>query len=194
MKKLLFLALSMLITLPTMANDDVKNWNFTNNEDGECVIDVVIPTEKDQATAIKAVKATINKITLSGRNLLGSTDSTLVYHLTKNTKMRYNPFAGNFTEDMAFNLLVTYSENSIKLHITEPTVVCGYSGYGSKVTSKSFASRIDEYNTYQEKLNDSSVKSKEKKEIKSEIKNINGELNMCQEEFNKMLETIKKGL
>jgi hypothetical protein len=194
MKKLLFLALSMLIALPTMANDDVKNWNFTNNEDGECVIDVVIPTEKDQATAIKAVKATINKITLSGRNLLGSTDSTLVYHLTKNTKMRYNPFAGNFTEDMAFNLLVTYSENSIKLHITEPTVVCGYSGYGSKVTSKSFASRIDEYNTYQEKLNDSSVKSKEKKEIKSEIKNINGELNMCQEEFNKMLETIKKGL
>jgi hypothetical protein len=194
MKKLLFLALSMLITLPTMANDDVKNWNFTNNEDGECVIDVVIPTEKDQATAIKAVKATINKITLSGRNLLGSTDSTLVYHLSKNTKMRYNPFAGNFTEDMAFNLLVTYSENSIKLHITEPTVVCGYSGYGSKVTSKSFASRIDEYNTYQEKLNDSSVKSKEKKEIKSEIKNINGELNMCQEEFNKMLETIKKGL
>lgn len=194
MKKLLFLALSMLIALPTMANDDVKNWNFTNNEDGECVIDVVIPTEKDQATAIKAVKATINKITLSGRNLLGSTDSTLVYHLTKNTKMRYNPFAGNFTEDMAFNLLVTYSEHSIKLHITEPTVVCGYSGYGSKVTSKSFASRIDEYNTYQEKLNDSSVKSKEKKEIKSEIKNINGELNMCQEEFNKMLETIKKGL
>jgi small-conductance mechanosensitive channel len=194
MKKLLFLALSMLIALPTMANDDVKNWNFTNNEDGECVIDVVIPTEKDQATAIKAVKATINKITLSGRNLLGSTDSTLVYHLTKNTKMRYNPFAGNFTEDMAFNLLVTYSENSIKLHITEPTVVCGYSGYGSKVTSKSFASRIDEFNTYQEKLNDSSVKSKEKKEIKSEIKNINGELNMCQEEFNKMLETIKKGL
>lgn len=194
MKKLLFLALSMLIALPTMANDDVKNWNFTNNEDGECVIDVVIPTEKDQATAIKAVKATINKITLSGRNLLGSTDSTLVYHLTKNTKMRYNPFAGNFTEDMAFNLLVTYSENNIKLHITEPTVVCGYSGYGSKVTSKSFASRIDEYNTYQEKLNDSSVKSKEKKEIKSEIKNINGELNMCQEEFNKMLETIKKGL
>jgi small-conductance mechanosensitive channel len=194
MKKLLFLALSMLIALPTMANDDVKNWNFTNNEDGECVIDVVIPTEKDQATAIKAVKATINKITLSGRNLLGSTDSTLVYHLSKNTKMRYNPFAGNFTEDMAFNLLVTYSENSIKLHITEPTVVCGYSGYGSKVTSKSFASRIDEYNTYQEKLNDSSVKSKEKKEIKSEIKNINGELNMCQEEFNKMLETIKKGL
>lgn len=33
MKKLLFLALSMLIALPTMANDDVKNWNFSNNED-----------------------------------------------------------------------------------------------------------------------------------------------------------------
>lgn len=194
MKKLLFLALSMLIALPTMANDEVKSWNFTNNEDGECVIDVVIPTEKDQAAAIKAVKVAINKITLSARTLLSSTDSTLVYNLTKNTKIRYNPFAGNFTEDMAFNLLVTYSENSIKLHITEPTIICGYSGYGSNVTSKSFAARIDEYNTYQEKLNGGSIKSKEKKEIKNEIKNINGELNMCQEELNKMLDTIKKGL
>ena len=194
MKKLLFLALSMLIALPTMADDEVKSWNFTNNEDGECVIDVVIPTEKDQASAIKAVKVAINKITLSARTLLSSTDSTLVYNLTKNTKIRYNPFAGNFTEDMAFNLLVTYSENSIKLHITEPTIICGYSGYGSNVTSKSFAARIDEYNTYQEKLNGGSIKSKEKKEIKNEIKNINGELNMCQEELNKMLDTIKKGL
>ena len=165
MKKLLFLALSMLIALPTMANDEVKSWNFTNNEDGECVIDVVIPTEKDQASAIKAVKVAINKITLSARTLLSSTDSTLVYNLTKNTKIRYNPFAGNFTEDMAFNLLVTYSENSIKLHITEPTIICGYSGYGSNVTSKSFAARIDEYNTYQEKLNGGSIKSKEKKEF-----------------------------
>lgn len=194
MKKLLFLALSMLIALPTMADDEVKSWNFTNNEDGECVIDVVIPTEKDQAAAIKAVKVAINKITLSARTLLSSTDSTLVYNLTKNTKIRYNPFAGNFTEDMAFNLLVTYSENSIKLHITEPTIICGYSGYGSNVTSKSFAARIDEYNSYQEKLNSGSIKSKEKKEIKNEIKNINGELNMCQEELNKMLDTIKKGL
>lgn len=194
MKKLLFLALSMLIALPTMADDEVKSWNFTNNEDGECVIDVVIPTEKDQAAAIKAVKVAINKITLSARTLLSSTDSTLVYNLTKNTKIRYNPFAGNFTEDMAFNLLVTYSENNIKLHITEPTIICGYSGYGSNVTSKSFAARIDEYNSYQEKLNSGSIKSKEKKEIKNEIKNINGELNMCQEELNKMLDTIKKGL
>ena len=194
MKKLLFLALSMLIALPTMANDEVKSWNFTNNEDGECVIDVVIPTEKDQAAAIKAVKVAINKITLSARTLLSSTDSTLVYNLTKNTKIRYNPFAGNFTEDMAFNLLVTYSENSIKLHITEPTIICGYSGYGSNVTSKSFAARIDEYNTYQEKLNGGSIKSKEKKEIKNEIKNINGELNMCQEELDKIINIIKKGL
>ena len=108
--------------------------------------------------------------------------------------MRYNPFAGNFTEDMAFNLLVTYSDNSIKLHITEPTVVCGYSGYGSNVTSKSFAGRIDEYNMYQEKLNNGSVKGKEKKQIKNEIKNINGELNMCQEELNKMLDIIKNNL
>lgn len=194
MKKLLFVALSMLIALPTMANDDVKSWNFTNNEDGECIVDIVIPTEKDQTAAIKAVKVAINKINLSARNLISSTDSTLVYHLVKNTKMRYNPFAGNFTENMSINLFVTYSENSIKLHCTELTVICDYNGYGSKSTSKAFAARIDEYNECMEKLNDSSVKSKEKKECKEEIKKINGELNMCQEELNGMIESIKKGL
>ena len=193
MKKLLFLALSMLIALPTMA-EDVKSWNFTNNEDGECVIDIVIPTEKDQASALKAIKVAINKITLTARNLVSSTDSTLSYQLSKNTKMRYNPFAGNFTEDMAFNLLVTYSENSIKLHVTEPTIICSYSGYGSNVTSKSFAARIDDYNIYQEKLSNGSAKGKEKKECKEEIKNINSELNMCQKEFDQMIETIKRGL
>lgn len=194
MKKLLFIALSMLIALPTMANDGVKSWNFTNNEDGECVIDIVIPTEKDQASALKAIKVAINKITLTARNLVSSTDSTLSYQLSKNTKMRYNPFAGNFTEDMAFNLLVTYSENSIKLHVTEPTIICSYSGYGSNVTSKSFAARIDDYNIYQEKLSNGSAKGKEKKECKEEIKNINSELNMCQKEFDEMIEIIKRAL
>lgn len=194
MKKLLFVALSMLMALPMVASDDVKSWNFTNNEDGECVVDIVIPTEKDQASAIKAVKVAINKINLSARNLITSTDSTLVYHLVKNTKMRYNPFAGNFTENMSINLVVTYSENSIKLHITEPTVICEYNGYGSKSTSKAFSARIDDYNSCIEKLNDNSIKGKEKKECKEEIKNINSELNMCQKELNGMIEAIKNAL
>ena len=194
MKKLLFVALSMLMALPMVASDDVKSWNFTNNEDGECVVDIVIPTEKDQASAIKAVKVAINKINLSARNLVSSTDSTLTYHIVKNTKMRYNPFAGNFTENMSINLLVSYSENSIKLHCTELTVICDYNGYGSKSTSKAFSARIDEYNDCVEKLSNGSAKGKEKKECKEEIKNINGELNMCQKEFDGMIEIIKRGL
>ena len=142
MKKLLFLALSMLFALPTMADDKVKSWKFENNEDGECVINVVIPTEKDQVAAIKAVKVGINKLTLASKQLVASTDSTLVYHLVKNTKVRYNPFAGNFTEDMAINLFVSYSEGNVYLQATEPTVICSYSGYGQKTTSKSFEQKL----------------------------------------------------
>ena len=194
MKKLLFLALSVLFALPTMADDKVKSWKFENNEDGECVINVVIPTEKDQVAAIKAVKVGINKLTLASKQLVASTDSTLVYHLVKNTKVRYNPFAGNFTEDMAINLFVSYSEGNVYLQATEPTVICSYSGYGQKTTSKSFANRIDEYNICSEKIADKSVSKKEQKECKEEMKNINGELNMCQEEFDKMIEMIKRGL
>jgi hypothetical protein len=46
----------------------------------------------------------------------------------------------------------------------------------------------------QKKIADKSVSKKEKKECKEEMKNINGELNMCQEEFDKMIEMIKRGL
>lgn len=194
MKKLLFIALSMLISLPTMANDEIKNWRFENNEDGECIVNIEIPTQKDQTAAIKAIKVAINKVTLSSRSLIASTDSTLLYHIGKNTKMRYNPFAGNFTENMKSNLLVTYSNNSIKLQFTELTLVCEYNGYGSNTTSKSFSARIDQYNTCTKKLNDGSIKGKEKKECKSEIKNINGELNVCQKEFDSIIEEIKNAL
>ena len=194
MKKLLFLALSMLIALPTMAGDKVKSWNFTNNQDGDCTVSIIVPTEKDQAAALKAIKIAINKITLVSRNLITENDSVIAFQLVKNTKMRYNPFAGTFTENMAFNIYATYENNQVFLHFTELTLIKGYSGYGSNVESKSFAAIIDEYNYNQELIDGGNIKKKEKKELLSDQENINGELNLCQEEFDNIVNAIKMGL
>lgn len=194
MKKFLLIALSALFALPTMADDEVKNWNFTNNEDGECVVNVVIPTEKDQASALKAVKIAINKISLAGREVVTANDSVLAYKLMKNTKMRYNPFAGSFTENMAFNFKATYANGNVYIYMNEFNLISGYSGYGSKVESQSFTAIIDEYNYNQELLGNDKIKKKEKKALLDDQKDINGELNMCQQELDNMMNTIKMGL
>jgi hypothetical protein len=193
MKKIALLILSTALCLSALASEK-KSWNFTNNDEGECVINYTIPTSKDQVAAIKATKVAINKLTLNTRQLTASTDSTLTYHLVKNTKVRYNPFAGNFTEDMSINLFVSYSNGNINLYITEPTVICSYSGYGSNTTSKSFATRIDEYYSNEEKINNKETKKKERKALLDEQENINSELNMCQEELNKIIESIKSSI
>ena len=71
MKKLLFLALSMLIALPTMADDEVKNWNFENNEEGRCVVELNIPTEKDAKTVLQTIQRNLSKSFVSNNS--GST-------------------------------------------------------------------------------------------------------------------------
>lgn len=194
MKKFLLIALSALFALPTMADDEVKSWNFTNNEDGECVVELVIPTEKDQTSALKAVKIAINKISLVGREVVVANDSVLAYKLMKNTKMRYNPFAGSFTENMAFNFKATYANSNVYIYMNEFYLISGYSGYGSKVESQSFTAIIDEYNYNQELLGNDKIKKKEKKALLDDQEDINGELNMCQQELDNMMNTIKMGL
>ncbi|MBR2492812.1 MAG: hypothetical protein IKB64_05065, partial [Paludibacteraceae bacterium] len=71
MKKLLFLALNMLIALPIMADDEVKNWNFENNEEGRCVVELNIPTEKDAKTVLQTIQRNLSKSFVSNNS--GST-------------------------------------------------------------------------------------------------------------------------
>lgn len=194
MKKLLFVFLGTLLSLSALADESVKSWNFTNNEEGECIVDIVLPTEKTKEDALKAVKIAINKISLVSRDLISTTDSSMTYELIKNTKNRYNPFAGSFTENMSFKLVATASEGVVKIKCTNFSLIGTYTGYGNKVETREFTAMIDEYHYNQELIDGGTLKKKEIKKLKDDQKNINSELNMCQEELNKMIETIKIGL
>lgn len=211
MKKLLFLALSMLIALPTMADDEVKNWNFENNEEGRCVVELNIPTEKDAKTVLQTIQRNLSKsfvsnnsgstVTVTGsyssasfKELIEENDSTVTYKLFKNTKNMFNPFAGNFSENLQCFVTATVKDNNVNIIFEDFTIVFRYLGYGAKEEIKSFEDRINQYNENIEKINNPSTKKKDRKKLIDEQEDINDELNRSQEELNKIIDMIKRGL
>ncbi len=211
MKKLLFLALSMLIALPTMADDEVKSWNFTNNEDGRCIVELNIPIKNDAKTALQTTKRNISKSFVSNnsgstvtvtssyssasfKEVLEENDSIISYKLFKNTKNTFNPFAGNFSENLQCFFTATIKDNNINIKFEDFTLVFRYVGYGAKEEIKIFEDLIDKYYENEKIINNPSTKKKERKKLIDEQENINDELNRSQEELNKIIDIIKRGL
>jgi hypothetical protein len=193
MKKILTIALMALMVLPTWAGKATpKNWNFQLNDEGECVVENVYETSKDAAAALKAVKAAVNKQTFEERRIINQTNESLTYEIKKNTKSRYNPFAGNFNEAMIFHMFVVYADGKVTVKCDEFQLENRYEGYGRNVTNDTFSGKINEFEEAQEKA--ATSKGKVKKEAEEAIENINESLNMCQEELNNLFNAIRKGL
>ena len=193
MKKILTIALMALMVLPAWAGKATpKNWSFELNEEGECVVMKSFDTSKDAAAALKAVKAAVNKQTFEERRIINQTDESLVYEIKKNTKSRYNPFAGNFNEAMMFHMEVVYADGKVNVKCDEFQLENRYEGYGKNVTNETFSGKINEYEEALQKA--ATGKGKVKKEAEEKIENTNDSLNMCQEELDNLLYSIRKGL
>ena len=192
MKRLFFVLLATVVAFPLWA-DTPKKWNFTLNDDGDCVINVSYPTSKTAAEAMKAVKVTINKQKLESRQIINEVEGReLVIDIKRNTKTRYNPFAGNFNESMQLRIVVTASDGLVSLEMKNFVLEHIYSGYGQNQSSDTFVSKIAEY---EEALSlAKSGKGKEKKEALNTIEDINDSLNLCQEELDKILKQIESAL
>ena len=190
MKKLLSIALMALMVLPAFAGKTPKNWNFVNNDENECVVDRSFETSKtDAESAIKAVRAAMNKQNLDAATILSEEEGKIVYQIRKNTQSRYNPFAGMFQEYMEFRMTATFAEGKINLHIDEMTLQNLYAGFGAKVNTEGFSGKIDAYNQAVETA--ATAKGKAKKEAQELIEEINDSFNSCQEEFDKILDIIQ---
>ena len=188
------LVLCALLTMPMWAGKTEKEWNFTLNEEAECILEYDIPTNKDAKAAITALKSTLNRQTFEERSVISEEGGTIVYQITKNTKTRYNPFAGNFNESMKFKMEIRYENGTIKLRISDLVLINTYEGFGKKTTSDTFSGKISTYEEYQEALNSGSLKGKEKKEAESKMEEISDSLNECQLEMDKLISAITKGI
>lgn len=193
MKRLFMMVLVALMIVPAIAGKAKKEWNFTVNDDGECVVERSFETSKDATSALKAFKIALNKITLESRSTISENPGeSFLYELKKNTKTRYNPFAGNFNESMQFKMAVSYAEGKVLVRLYDINLENKYEGYGKNVRNETFSGKIAEYEEAAETAANS--KGKAKKEAEELMENINDSLNMCEEEMNKMFAAFAKAL
>lgn len=192
MKKILSIALMALMMLPAWAGKTPKHWDFQLNDEGECVVERSFTTSKEAVVAIKAVKSVVNKQTFEKRQVIGQSDNGIVYEIKKNTKARYNPFAGNFNEAMEFKMEVTYADGKVSIILSDFMLENRYEGYGKNTTNNTFSGKISDYEEALETV--ASAKGKAKKEAEDVIENTNDSFNVCQEELDKFFAAIQKAL
>ena len=144
---LLAVIFAPVLTMNLMAAKTEKQWNFELNDEGECIIEHVFTTSKaDGEAAMKAFKKAMNKQTFESRSVISEEPGQSIhYALTKNTKSRYNPFAGNFREAMKFKMDVTYRDGKIYVKLYDLSLENEYEGYGKNVRSETFSGKIAEY-------------------------------------------------
>ena len=191
MKKILSIALMALMVMPAFAGKTPKNWDFENNDESEFVVERSYETSKaDGAAAIKAVRAAMNKQTFDECTVKEEeAGQSITYHVRKNTKNRYNPFAGMFQEFMEFDMVATYAEGKINLKLTEFMLENFYAGFGAKKQRDAFSGKIDAYKDAEIKAK--SGKGKEKKEAAELVEEINDSFNLCQTDLDIILNTIE---
>lgn len=194
MKKLFTLALVALMALPMMAGKTEKEWNFSLNEDGECVVRIELPTSKSNVEAMKAAKAAINKQSYEDRATITNEPEMAVYEFTKNTKRRYNPFAGMFNESMRFKATVSAENGIVVLVLTDWLLINKYEGYGSRTTSETFSERISTYYEAENGIKDGSLKGKDKKEAAEKMEEVSDSLNECQLTLDEITDAIRKAV
>jgi len=199
MKRILtFMLAAMLLpalTTNVMAAKTEKHWDFELNDEGECIIEHTFTTSSsDGVAAMKAFKKAMNKQTFESRSIeKEEAGQSISYNLTKNTKSRYNPFAGNFREAMKFKMEAVYRDGKIYVKLYDLTLENEYEGYGKNVRSDSFSGKIAEYEEAEEDIK-SGAKGKAKKDAQDKMDNISDSFNECQLELNKLFDAIQKGL
>lgn len=192
---LLAAILAPVLTMNAMAAKVEKHWDFELNDKGECVIERTFSTAKTDGEAVmKAFKKAMNKQTFESRSVVSEEpEQSVQYALTKNTKSRYNPFAGNFREAMKFKMDVTYRDGKIYIKLYDLTLENEYEGYGKNVRSETFSGKIAEYEEAEADIK-AGAKGKAKKDAQDTMDNISDSFNECQLELNKLFDAIQKRL
>lgn len=199
MKRFFSIVLAAMIvpalTMNLMAAKTQKNWDFQLNDEGECVIEHTFTTSMaDGEAAMKAFKKAMNKQTFENRSVVDEQPGkSIQYALTKNTKSRYNPFAGNFREAMRFKMEATYRDGKIYVKLYDLTLENEYEGYGKNIRSDSFSGKMAEYEEAEADLK-AGAKGKAKKDAQDAMDSINESFNECQLELNKLFDAIQKSL
>lgn len=194
MKKL-FLTLALAV-IAVVAN--AQKYNFPLNERGEVVITEKIQSNSGASTNFQKVKNWLNSQTLSNISVNSENpDKDLSYVLTKNTKSRYNPFAGQFTENLIFLFKAEVTDAEVIYTIANMQIQDIYMGYGANTKMKPLNQMVQQVQTIEKQIAEAEAAGDKKavkalkKEHKDYLEDCNDSLEKAYSELYKMLSALK---
>lgn len=194
MKK--FILSIALAVIAVIAN--AQRFNFPINDRGEVVITETIKSGAGASANFQKVKTWLNTQTFSNISVNSeNVDKNLSYVLTKNTKSRYNPFAGQFTENLIFLLNVEVSDAEVVYTLTNMQVQEIYMGYGANTKMKPLSQIVQQVQTIEKQMADAQAAGDKKamkalkKQYKDDLEDLSDTLEKISEELNKMLSALK---
>lgn len=194
MKKILFSVVAMMMTCLSYA----QSWNFPTDANGNVEFSDEYTTSGDASSNFAKVKNWINGLGCSNMSVVQeNTNNNLTYTLTKNTKSSYNPFAGQFTENLIFSFSVTVDGNKVSVKYSNIQIQEIYAGYGVRNKITALGDMVKKYTELNKQINDATAAGdkkaakKLKKENEDYLENTPETLENASEQMTKMRNSLK---
>ena len=194
MKKLLVMV--AMVAVSAMASAHI----FVIDQYGACTIQEEVASSKNANDAYNAAKGWLNSQGFTqitpGADKAGQSFSATV---TLNTKTEYNPFAGQFIENLMFTVTINCEKGKVTYKLENIQLQEIYGGYGVSNKINPIAQKVNEVAAAKKAVADAeastTMSKKEKKKVKKDNEDIieNGDetLNKASEELTKRLDAIK---
>ncbi len=181
MKKIIGIVLFIFVSFVSFGQKfDV----FTLNDEGLCIITKTISTNNSMEKNQMLAKSYLKTMASSDVDIKENTGDDVVATVKFNTKVTYNPFAGNFTEWLRYDIKFSFSGSDVTYTVYDIVVSNVYTGFGATENKATMEEKIMEYNDAKEKLK-GKLSGKEKKEYKDIVEDWEDSLENHEEEFTK---------
>ena len=171
MKKVFFTLVAMVMVMTASA----QKYNLPINEYGDCVFIDNYTNSSEASLNYMKVKTWVNNQGFKTMTLTrDEKDKAVAYTVTKNTKSSYNPFAGQFTEDLIINLTFEFEGNSVKCTFQNMQIQEFYAGYGTNNKLTSVPQMIQNLQAAEKAVADAEASGDKKaaKKVKKENKDL----------------------
>lgn len=148
-------------------------YDFPVDEYGNCVIKKEYPTSKSESDAYMAVKSWMNSQNFTQMSANSDVpNKSLSYNVTLNTKSAYNPFAGQFIENLVFTFSYLMEGGNAVIKIENVQIQEIYGGFGTSNKINPITVKINELEAAKKAVADAetnlSLSKKEKKRVRKD--------------------------
>jgi hypothetical protein len=148
-------------------------YDFPVDANGNCMIKKEYPTSKSDGDAYLAAKSWMNSQSFTQMNANSDVpNKSFSYNVTLNTKSAYNPFAGQFVENLVFTITYTKEGGKVLIKIENIQIQEIYAGFGARNKTNPITMKINEIEVAKKAIADAeaneSLSKRDRKKILKE--------------------------